>query len=156
MKLAARARFPARPPVTIIVGERPPGDVWVFDWPGITVNHLYLPNAQGGRRLDPKAEQWREEAGTIVRCARVPIPAGDLALHVRAYPPDDQRRDADNLLKLLVDAVALGAGFDDSRIAYVGVEKRPVDRARPRLEAVIEAFDAWRARTGGGWPPPKE
>ena len=42
--------------------------------------------------------------------------SGRLSLHVVARPPDARRRDLDNTLKALQDALAESLGFDDSQI----------------------------------------
>ena len=54
---------------------------------------------------------------------------GDLAVHVDVYPPDRRRRDLDNCLKSLLDAMEHGGAYaDDSQIVRLAVEKRePVD-----------------------------
>ena len=38
---------------------------------------------------------------------------GRVALEIQAYPPDERRRDLDNLLKSLFDALAYGGLYDD-------------------------------------------
>jgi crossover junction endodeoxyribonuclease RusA len=52
---------------------------------------------------------------------------GPLAVKVEVYPPDNRRRDLDNILKALFDALGHGkAYYDDSQIVELHVKKYEV------------------------------
>ncbi len=55
--------------------------------------------------------------------------AGPLVVEISVYPPDRRRRDADNLLKALCDAMEHGGVYeDDSQIVKLSIEKcRPME-----------------------------
>ncbi len=50
--------------------------------------------------------------------------AGKLAVEVEIYPPDNRRRDVDNIQKALLDALQHGGAYvDDSQIVKLSLEK---------------------------------
>jgi hypothetical protein len=50
---------------------------------------------------------------------------GPLAVQIEVYPPDNRRRDIDNLQKALLDAMQHGGAYgDDSQIVRLAIEKR--------------------------------
>jgi crossover junction endodeoxyribonuclease RusA len=51
--------------------------------------------------------------------------AGPLAVQVEIYPPDQRRRDIDNVQKSLFDALQHGGVYyDDSQVVRLVIEKR--------------------------------
>ena len=63
---------------------------------------------------------------------------GDGVFHVQAkfYCKDRRRRDLDNLLKCVMDALQPGVYDDDSQVWAVSAE-RHIDRDKPRAELVV-------------------
>lgn len=95
-----------------------------------SVNHYW-------RRVGPRTlisrqgrAYRREVAAAVERIDRVAeqIPlTGPLSVEVLLYPPDRRRRDLDNTLKGLLDALEhAGVYLDDSLIERLSVEKRDV------------------------------
>lgn len=79
-------------------------------------NNLFL-NVRGrGRVPAPKYRAWRDAASAMVLAASVGSRIrGPYALHIRAGRPDNRKRDLDNILKSLSDAIVRGgAVVDDS------------------------------------------
>lgn len=116
--------------------------VWVRALPP-TVNHMYLPNARGGKRLSPEAELFRSLVWTEVVSTqpRPAVPdAGPLALTVRLTFGTKRRQDLDNRLKAAQDALALALAFDDARIKRLTVEDAGHDKGRPACEMVLEVL----------------
>jgi len=94
-------------------------------WPP-SVNHYW--RTWRGRILISRAgHAYRDAVVAILRAARIkPLP-GALAVHLELHPPDNRRRDADNLLKSLNDSLQRGGAFhDDSQIVWLLVEKAEV------------------------------
>jgi crossover junction endodeoxyribonuclease RusA len=61
-----------------------------------------------------------------------------VAVEIIAWLPDNRRRDADNLFKAPLDALAhAGLYDDDSQIIRLSIQKAGVDRANPRLEIQV-------------------
>jgi len=95
-----------------------------------SVNHYW-------RRVGPRTvisrqgrAYRREVAAAVERIDRVaeqmPL-TGPLSVEVSLYPPDRRRRDLDNVLKALLDALQhAGVYLDDSLIEHLSVEKRDV------------------------------
>lgn len=56
---------------------------------------------------------------------RMEMPIGDtISLEVQAYPPDDKKRDLDNILKALFDSLVKGGLLqDDSQISRLFIER---------------------------------
>jgi len=134
------------------VGGRPgtgigPGDVRHNDSraasPPITLpwppsGNSAVRHAQGSHYLRPEILTYRAIVADL--CARYAPILGRYRLHVHMSPPDARRRDADNALKSLLDAL-VKAGYladdsltymrellvtvDDDRLGHVRVDVRP-------------------------------
>ena len=95
-----------------------------------TVNHYYrrvgaktLISSQGRRYRQRVCEQL-----IILGLARRPL-QGDLAMTLKIYPPDRRRRDIDNVLKSLLDALQHGGLYrDDNQIKRLTIEMLPPAR----------------------------
>ena len=96
-------------------------------WPP-SVNHYY--RRVGPRTLISRAgREFRRQVGRILAARRLPPATGRLAVSVEVYPPDRRRRDIDNLLKAVLDALQHGGAFpDDSRIAWLLIHRTQVMR----------------------------
>lgn len=103
--------------------------------PGLTVNHAYRSNGRGGRILTDEARAWRDGAVLMVRAASHALEwhAGEnVEVALRLYVPNGESRpDADNLCKVVLDAVERGLGINDK---WFDVSSRVRVDVRPRLE----------------------
>ena len=76
----------------------------------------------------------------ILAALRVQPIAGRLAVEVEVFPPDHRRRDIDNVVKALLDALQRGRAYaDDSQIVRLSIEKhQPVEGGKTivRIERV--------------------
>lgn len=60
----------------------------------------------------------------IIECTPIGF---DIFMHVLVYPPDKRRRDLDNILKALLDALQHGGLYkDDSQISKLVIERKEV------------------------------
>jgi crossover junction endodeoxyribonuclease RusA len=91
-----------------------------------SVNHYW--RRVGARTLISRGGRaFRQSVCAILAAAKVRPLVGALAVEVDVYPPDHRRRDLDNTLKSLLDALAHGGAYhDDSQIARLTVERRQV------------------------------
>ncbi|RLI49414.1 MAG: hypothetical protein DRP09_20665 [Candidatus Thorarchaeota archaeon] len=106
-------------------------------WPP-SVNHYY--RRVGHRTLiSREGRKYRTEVIATLRDLHFRPLDGELAMTVDAYPPDKRRRDADNILKSLLDAMQhAGAYHDDSQIKKLSVEL--LDPYRPNGKVQVRLF----------------
>lgn len=112
-------------------------------WPP-SVNHLWRRSRRGVFKTRTARDYEQLVWAAWQEAGRPRITDGDLAVTIVATPPDRRRRDLDNLVKAVLDAlVRAGAMSDDSHVAELHVERRD-----PRPEAPCIAVTA--ERIGGG------
>ncbi len=88
----------------------------VLPWPP-SVNHYWLLKRNGGRYISDAGRDFRNSVWAIARAKRCTTMNGRVAVSVRASPPDKRKRDLDNILKALLDALQyVGLINDDSNI----------------------------------------
>lgn len=92
-------------------------------WPP-SVNHYY-------RHVGPRVlisrdgRKYRETIVSLLGEQKIQPFEGSVDLAVDAYPPDNRRRDLDNLLKCLLDSFTFGGLYrDDSQIKKITITKR--------------------------------
>ena len=101
---------------------------------------------RGRMLLSQQARAYRQQVGVILADAGIVPASGPLAVHVKLYPPDRRRRDADNAIKAINDSLEHGGAFhDDSQIVWLLIEKLEVV---PGGKAVVRI----EARDGGATP----
>ena len=96
-----------------------------------SVNHYFR---MVGRRvlISREGRAFRTRVCSTLAALGVRPFDGPLAVQIEIYPPDNRRRDVDNTLKSLLDALQHGgAYYDDSQIVRLAIEKRqPVEGGR--------------------------
>lgn len=85
-----------------------------------SINHAYH-NVHGRRCLKPDVATYKTNVSLLVANARqhfgdVPMP---FQMFVYVYPPDKRKRDLDNILKVMQDAICDGLSVDDSQIVVI-------------------------------------
>lgn len=91
-----------------------------------SVNH-YWRTWRGRVLISRKGREYRERVVVALRLTGVRPLVGRLAVHIELYPPDERKRDADNVLKAINDSLQHGGAFqDDSQIVWLLVEKAQV------------------------------
>jgi Holliday junction resolvase RusA-like endonuclease len=88
-----------------------------------SLNHYY--RRVGHRTLisrDGRNFRWR--VGAILQAQSIRSMAGPLWVTIAIHPPDNRRRDLDNIHKALLDALEYGGAYrDDSQIVRLVAEK---------------------------------
>lgn len=89
--------------------------------------------------LKPEVKSYRLFVRAAVRRARIKPMDGDLALTVNFYPPDKIRRDVDNVLKCLLDALMAASVFvDDYQVAEIHAYRRKPLRPHGMAEVTLD------------------
>jgi crossover junction endodeoxyribonuclease RusA len=104
--------------------EKTPIQRFVLPWPP-SVNHYWRitppiyskrtrKHIKASIRVSSEGLKYRK---TIIQLLRVqsykPLGAARIGIFVYAYPPDNRKRDLDNILKSLLDALQKAAIYDD-------------------------------------------
>ena len=107
-----------------------------------SVNHYY-------RRVGPRTlisregRRFRERVCAVLARLGIGGLEGPLHLEIEVYPPDQQRRDIDNVQKALLDALQPGGlDADDSQIKKLNIEMRGCVRGGRTLVRLEEIADA--------------
>jgi len=89
-----------------------------------SVNHYW--RRVGSRTLiSREGRRFRQHVLAILATMHVQPLHGRLAVSVEVHPPDNRRRDIDNVFKALLDAMQHGGAYvDDSQIVKLSIEKR--------------------------------
>jgi crossover junction endodeoxyribonuclease RusA len=114
--------------VVKVGGPRPSGSPFlaVLPYPP-TVNHYWKHSVRQGRihvRIGKKGEAY---IGAVAAFAPPSLLLGPLALEAVVCPPDRIRRDLDNVLKALLDAMAkAGVYGDDTQVRKIAIRWGPL------------------------------
>ena len=94
-------------------------------WPP-SVNRYYR-NVAGVTKISAEGRAYRAAVVNLLAEHRtVPPLAGAVAVDIEAHMPDRRRRDLDNLLKGLLDALThAGLWLDDSQVADLRIRRAP-------------------------------
>lgn len=91
-----------------------------------SVNHYW--RRVGARTLISRGGRaFRRKVCAILAAGDVRPLQGELDVEVVVFPPDEKRRDVDNVQKALLDALEHGGMYsDDNQIVKLAIEKGPV------------------------------
>lgn len=104
----------------------------------------------GRTMLSADGRAYREAVATSVMVQRAgkgrePL-VGRLAVHIVFAAPDKRRRDADNLLKGLLDAMAhAGVYLDDEQIDDLRIVRGPIAQNNGQVAVRIQVIEALHA-----------
>jgi crossover junction endodeoxyribonuclease RusA len=88
-------------------------------------NHFFC-YYQGRPVLSKEARAYRHQVRRIVGAKGIKPLMGPLAVRVDYFPPDNRRRDIDNCLKSVLDALQhAGVFWDDSQVVWLLTIKHP-------------------------------
>jgi len=92
---------------------------------------------------------YRERVAGIVRAERLVPFARPVAVCIKAFPPDRRRRDLDNILKALLDALVHGGAMEDDSLIRDLRVRMMTWCALPSVEVVIEDIEDGREQERG-------
>lgn len=82
-----------------------------------SVNHYYCRRATGGVFIGAHGRDYRDAVIWIAKSLGAKPVHGRLRVRIEAFPPDNRRRDIDNIFKCLLDSLQhAGLYKDDSQI----------------------------------------
>ena len=91
-------------------------------WPP-TINNCWRRGRNGTVHCSNEVVLFRREVARRIGPWKKPL-KGRLKVAIMAYPPDNRRRDLDNILKSLLDSLQLAGVFlDDSQIDELWIER---------------------------------
>ena len=122
-------------------------------WPP-SVNHYY--RHVGPRVLISKdGRRYRDTVGAIARRAGNPSFSVPVAVELELFPPDNRRRDLDNSLKSLLDALTCAGVYeDDSLIQKLTVTKNKPEPPNGLALIRISEYEQTEQTGPGGTGPP--
>lgn len=93
-----------------------------------SINH-YLRRVGPRTLISREGRRFRQSVVAILAAMSIEPMSGPLDVDVQVFPPDNRRRDVDNVQKALLDALEHGGAYgDDSQIVRLTIEKgEPVD-----------------------------
>ncbi len=88
-----------------------------------SINHYW--RRVGYRTLiSREGRRFRQEVVATLAAMNVQPVRGDVAVNIIIHPPDRRRRDVDNVIKALLDALEHGGAYgDDSQIVDLSIKK---------------------------------
>lgn len=104
-----------------------------------------------GKRVlvSKKGREYQAAVSALLNRKNIETHEGDLIVDIRLVPPDRRRRDVDNSLKALLDALQFGGAYlDDSQIVRLTVEKFTPDPDKPRADVVVQNLPAPIGKAG--------
>ena len=78
-----------------------------------TLNKLYPNNRSGRRILSAEGRKYKQAVFYIVKQKKIKKLSGSIKVLIHAHPPDNRRRDMDNIVKIIFDSLGNADVFDD-------------------------------------------
>lgn len=96
-----------------------------------SINHYWRHTLRGHVYISQEGKSYIKRVSQIVMLKRIEMLEGDLSLSVDVYPPDNRKRDLDNVLKALLDAMQKANVYaDDNQICKIHVMRmKKIDRS---------------------------
>lgn len=104
-------------------------------WPP-SINHYFRRSPHGGCYISAEGKTYTQIVAALIRRDRIKSIDGPVAFKCRLHPPNKRRRDLDNSLKVLIDAIAkAGVLGDDYQIKHIEATMlEPVDGGHATVE----------------------
>jgi crossover junction endodeoxyribonuclease RusA len=103
-----------------------------------SVNHYW---GQSGKHrfIGAKGKEFRKTVIELIEREKIRTLFGRLAVHVNLYPPDRRKRDVDNCMKSLLDALEHGGLYEnDSQIDELHIIRKEIIKGGMCIVTVLE------------------
>lgn len=90
-----------------------------------SINHYWLTGHGGRRYISKEGNTFRQWALVLCRTQQIPsFGDSEIKLDITINPPDRRRRDVDNVLKVLLDALQAAKVYDnDYQVRRLSIER---------------------------------
>lgn len=113
-----------------------------------TINHCYGQRKFGGKYLKPAGVLFKQMVADLVADEGAKTLTGRVSLFAVAYMPDKRKRDLDNLLKLLQDALtSAGVYEDDSQIDDLHISRHYEVVKGGQVKVIVREIDDGERKT---------
>lgn len=105
-----------------------------------TINHYYTV-ARGRKILSKRGRDYKKVCwAEIMLQGGAQRVTGDVCVFIRAYPPDQRKRDLDNILKPILDVLTTSEIYqDDSQVVDLRIQK--FNPSKPgRVEVIVSGL----------------
>ncbi|MCO8122541.1 RusA family crossover junction endodeoxyribonuclease [Stieleria sp. TO1_6] len=99
--------------------------------------------------ISRKGRDYRTAVGAYLKNKNVEPLEGPLVVDIELHLPDRRKRDIDNVLKAVLDALQWGGAFlDDSQIVRLAIEKiepekQPIPKGKRKPEPIVGMAEVW-------------
>jgi crossover junction endodeoxyribonuclease RusA len=108
------------------------------------MNHYYATLSIKGRCrkvLSKKGREYRNTVCAIMCQERFVRIEGPVTINIYAVPPDNRKRDCDNLIKPILDSLQHGGAYkDDSQINYLAIIKAKPSQKHKKGYVTVMVF----------------
>lgn len=101
----------------------------------VSLNNAFSQTSAGRRFKSKRYARWQDQAGWMIKVARLQPMVGPVKVAVALHAKDRRRRDADNLIKPVVDSLVkygILAGDDQRYVVAVESTWASIDAINPR------------------------
>jgi len=115
-----------------------------------SINHYYIRARQGRIYIGKAGLEYRGAVGFALDLLDEKTLTGLISLNIVLHPPDKRKRDIDNVLKALLDALQHGGAFvDDSQIWMLTIVKAEPSKGGSVTVTITEDKAAYERLKGG-------
>jgi len=103
--------------------------------------NTYWRHNRGRTHISTEGKKYRNTVAMMCRIENIKTIEGNVKVKISAIRPDNRRRDLDNLLKVVLDAMQHGGIYkDDSQIVDLSIRWAIPVEFSPRLKVEVQAI----------------